>query len=234
MSPEQFESLKKRLRLFGLPKTYVNRVINELNDHIEDIVTTERQRGLTEVDARASAEEQIGAEDYLFHNIVRTARRGKALGRHPTLSFVVLPVLTFCLVPAFAIFLLTQVILPLLGPDDSTDKLYISVVTGGFWFVKYALPFLLAGIFCYVARMALCGYRWGTTAVLIGTLTNLLAYLNISFTPQRQIQLGLVLPPSMPVVRDNIFALLIPVFSLALFGAFYWLNGYLDDRRSHV
>lgn len=77
------DALRANLIARGLPARYVRRVVEELQDHQQDIVD---ERGMV------SAESRIGDPTVLAERIVAEFRASRFVGRHPALAFVVTPI----------------------------------------------------------------------------------------------------------------------------------------------
>src|SRR5882672_2136870 len=95
--PDQgwLEALRGDLARRGLPAGYVNRFLQALEDHIED-VSQEREESMrtdAEVAESVSAlEERLGGREKLADQAAAEYRRANFAGRHPVWTFVVAPV----------------------------------------------------------------------------------------------------------------------------------------------
>ena len=92
------EKLRRKLLLQGLPRGYVNRTVREFAEHRDDLETQARAEGLSEDTARIAAEQSLGDTEALAEAILKTNQRCYWWGRHPVVSFGLLPLpLIVCL-----------------------------------------------------------------------------------------------------------------------------------------
>ena len=80
------ESLRQQLQRQNLPRAYIDRLVEELSDHVLDT-----QLETTSMDAQ-NALERLGSTDQIAAAAHREFRRRTFAGRHPWLTFVALPV----------------------------------------------------------------------------------------------------------------------------------------------
>src|SRR4051812_12009576 len=85
------QKLENRLIALGLPATLRQRALQELSDHHQDLVDTALDDGFSKTEALKRADTSLGEPISLADQIVLAARRSSWCGRHPILSFGVLP-----------------------------------------------------------------------------------------------------------------------------------------------
>jgi hypothetical protein len=87
--PKWLEELQKQLARRRLPATYVARLMDELSDHVTDLL--EDQMSTDALESR-SVFERLGAPQDVARQAADEYRRRSFCGRHPILIFVVLPI----------------------------------------------------------------------------------------------------------------------------------------------
>ena len=80
------DQLRHKLQMQNLPPAYIDRLVEELSDHLLDI-----QSETTSMDAQ-NAQSHLGSTDQIAAAATREFRRRTFAGRHPWLTFVALPV----------------------------------------------------------------------------------------------------------------------------------------------
>jgi hypothetical protein len=98
------DRLRGDLRRRGLPRSYIERVVGEMDDHRADLVAEGRGLGLDADGAGLSAAERLGHPERLADLVVAQYRRRTFLGRHPAFTFLVAPVLCTLAGWAFTLF----------------------------------------------------------------------------------------------------------------------------------
>src|SRR3954452_7058489 len=98
------QQLERRLFELGCPPQKLRRKVRELADHHEDLKHAALEEGLSESDAEARADEQLGEPAGLAEQIVCVLRRSSWWGRHPIIGFCLLPLLA--LLPATGLCLM--------------------------------------------------------------------------------------------------------------------------------
>lgn len=175
------DGLRRRLLQNGLPAVYVMRATRELEEHREDLLDELREKGVVGLEAEQKVTERMGDFDDLAARLSNTMRRSTWCGRHPLLTFCVLPLITF--IAGFGLVLaMLATAADLAGWLEAKPKLtpsqWASVtgfVHGMRWSLFAAIPFG----FCWLARRTYCGYRWGLATCLIFSIHGLVNHLNV-------------------------------------------------------
>ena len=164
--------LGRKLLLQGLPRRYVARVVREFDEHRDDLEAEAQATGLSPESARSVARERLGDIDELAKELLATKRRCYWWGRHPLISFVLLPL------PLFVFLFLGFVILGAEATGvvawsehkDSLPEPNWAVIRLGFYAVLCMAVTTTAGLTCYLARRCYCGFKWAVTgcAVVFG------------------------------------------------------------------
>lgn len=92
------DQLTKNLQRRGLPQAYIDRLTDELADHIEDLIESRSIPMSKDAHNQRMVLGQIGSCDELATAAAGEFRRRSFFGRHPILTFVVAPIPTVMLV----------------------------------------------------------------------------------------------------------------------------------------
>lgn len=173
---DSIDGLRSRLLRSGLPAGYVVRAAQELEEHREDLFDELREEGVVGADAERTVSERMGSYDDLAKRLSRTMRRSNWWGRHPVVTFCVLPVLLF--VTGFAVVALTfGGIAESAGWWESKTMLtrrQWDWVSFGVQFTRWSLFTAIPFWFCWLARNAFCGYGWGLATCVVFSIHGLL------------------------------------------------------------
>ena len=172
--------LEGRLQGTGCPVRRVREQVQELADHHEDLRLAALAEGLDERTAAARADAQLGAPEALAEHLAAAWRQASWCGRHPWVSFCLLPPLAFLTlwwllsagltVLGFGLLLLRYGrsftpadLLAAFARDPDSFAEFYTVVKG----LNYlALALSVVG-FCQVARRSGAGFRWAWAVCLI-------------------------------------------------------------------
>lgn len=190
---ESLQILCNELRCRGLPRDYIERVGGELADHAADIAAELRDatelRDAAELGSAAELGNaaatsstsllratQLGDPLLLAHSITCEYQRRTFLGRHPWLTFAVLPVgamLTAWIATMLGMVLVVELMLAA-GRESPSDALRwtTAIVAGALALgMTYGMPVLLGWWSLRIACQITCRWSWAwlTTAVLVLT-----------------------------------------------------------------
>lgn len=178
---KSIDGLRRRLLRNGLPAAYVMRATRELEEHREDLFEELREEGVVGTAAELKVTERMGNFDDLATRLSNTMRRSNWCGRHPIMTFCVLPVLSF-----FTGFALVLAILAGLAdfagwlePKPKLTPGQWTWVTGFVHVLRWSLFAAIPFWFCWLARSTFCGYRWGLATCLVFSVHGLLHRLKI-------------------------------------------------------
>lgn len=104
------DEVQERLVKQNLPPSYVQRLIGELGDHLED---------LKEENVEVDAISRLGEPDQVANSAVGAYRRRSFIGRHPTAAFVVFAISP--VVPLYLVFLVGAMAIMMLRADRTLD-----------------------------------------------------------------------------------------------------------------
>jgi hypothetical protein len=243
------EEVRDQLADRKLPPFYVERLVEELSDHLtdfmEDPMSTDAKdlRGLTR---------HLGVPAELAATAASEFRKQRFSRRHPVMIFVVMPIATLALMWATTIFIFVLAAGALSWLNGGTGERFpewlvasMPVAACGIVLVPIALT---AALFCRVARRAAVGWKWPLGACLVLAIIGGAAIFDMKISP---IERGLihgtqfrnVNPPSPPSNGSLMFGFglnkyprpwQIVQFSvpLTICGCFIWRQASL--RRQHV
>jgi hypothetical protein len=96
VSPLLFDCLRKELAKRGLPRRYVERIVQELEDHQEDILEEPAAANVCSAPEEVPSWRRLGDPIQLAEAIAAEFRRATFAGRHPIFTYLAAPVpLTF-------------------------------------------------------------------------------------------------------------------------------------------
>jgi hypothetical protein len=187
----QFE---RRLVELGCPASRLREKVRELAEHYQDLKEAALEQGLTEAEAQAWAEAQLGDAVLLAENAVAMLRQASWWGRHPIIGFCLLPLLAFtpawvCCAGALTgtCWLLGRMFGPAYQIDDNTvramsanPEMFRSLVAPANEALTFSAILLAALVFCWLARRAAVGMKWMATACLLCALDGVVNYANIA------------------------------------------------------
>lgn len=89
--PQRFETLSETLLTAGIAPRHVQRYVRELEDHLDDLIAMQRQRGYDGDDAFERARALLGPDDELARAMTSSGRFRSLSARAPWLVFGILP-----------------------------------------------------------------------------------------------------------------------------------------------
>jgi hypothetical protein len=162
MFPPEFEDLRGRLRANGVPPRRVQRLVDELSDHLQLLATDLSGVGIPTSESLAEARIRIGDDDLLARRILADSRNVASARRHPAIWFGALPIPAACaclLVYGFAACNAARWFLELTG-RDSTSFSFAALVLPLHAFAAYALIPVVAAWSCVVAARGAVALAW--------------------------------------------------------------------------
>ena len=194
------EQLRLRLTELGCPIAHLRRLVQEVADHHEDLKQAALSEGLSEANAEARANVQLGDPLALAEHLMVALRRSSLWGRHFLIGFCVLPLLAVPVLWALLLFLGLSLEFALgygwdwkklnVAADNPVAFHHLAIAVHGADYVAIALATLL---FCWLARRSVVSVRWMLTSCVICSLYALFFWatikphhfaLGITWTPQ--------------------------------------------------
>lgn len=241
MMEHDFSKLTITLIRRGIPVRHACRLVGELADHAEDAENELRLMGRSPQEAAILAREKLGDFGLLADEISNSFARRTFWGRHPVVSFVVLPVLSFALIPIVPILTGKLLIrfLDLLkehgiGYDLHTVLLFCQ---NGFEAYKYLFAAVSAVCFIGIATRHACSMKWAAIATGILAIFGVLLVSVLTVGPPVRagahlsgtITLGFNLSDMLSLERILRFSLPMAMFTV-MYGNNVW-HGYILQTK---
>ena len=211
----QFE---RRLVELGCPAAKLRQEVRELADHHEDLVQAAKEEGLSEVDAAARADDQLGEPVTLAERAAAALRQSSWWGRHPFVAFFLLPPVAVFAAVCLALaldFLFSRLYFPpaifSVLADEPPDLKFLQFALVD---TSYAAIALTAMLFCVAANRSASGLRCALGATVACSLFSFFVSLHVE---PHTLAYGCNFPVTQP--RDWM-----PVILPLVVGAAAWLR----------
>jgi hypothetical protein len=212
VGPPWLEELREQVKQQGLPPQYVERLLQELSDHFQDIQGEKKGMDAEKVCIPGT---RMGEPGDLARFIGSEYRKQHLGQKHPVVMFAVMPVLLLLAIWA-GLMLVAYIIDSVLGEaagsvvDDFTKQL---ISYGVIW-----LPVALTTVvFCRATRHRRLNWRW---SLLTAAILAIFPGLTVSLTPSTLL-LGLF--PAITLVTS-----IQVVLPLAICGWYSWRGQWLQ------
>jgi len=196
--PDFIEPLRRRLLELSCPVARARRLVREVADHREDLKQAALSEGLSEGDAEARANAQLGDPLVLAEQTMAALRQSSWWGRHFVIGFAVFPLLVVLVL--WLSFLIIELSLGFaLGYGWDLKKLPTADNPVAIYHLRIAVACasyvaiaLVTFFFCWLARRAAVSFKWMVTACAIcalyalftkGTITPHSFQVGVSWTP---------------------------------------------------
>jgi hypothetical protein len=189
------EQLLAELQRHGLPRNYIQRLLDELDDHLADLqdernsdMNTARKPDLNQTDSKASEssspdivnlQDRLGDPTQLAAFAAKQYHNRSFFGRHPILTFLVMPLPLILLgmwVVVLAIFLLGHALDAFFPAawqgTDAYDSPFAEYIGGAlFFWLLLILPTLGTGLFlCRISRRNHLKWKWAILMCVVVSL----------------------------------------------------------------
>jgi hypothetical protein len=222
------DAIAAELRHHGLPSAEVNRLLQELDDHVTDLFTEQGGPMEGQLQRNEQIESRLGRPEDLAAAALANRRQTSVFGRHPILSFVVAPI-PLALVSWIGFLLSCFGSLKLAGyvlgekytiegravrDWPSTLVQAMSAVEIG---LRFLPPALAAALLCWCANRAAVGWRWTLTGTCLVALVAGVLVVQVTL-PAEAGQGSITLGLGFPILHwINLGQLLVPMSVAALF-----------------
>jgi hypothetical protein len=160
----------------------MQRMVREITDHREDLKQAAMEEGMQAIDAEARADAQLGEPVVLAEHLMASLRQSSWWGRHPIVSFFLLPLLgtpvlwaLLWIAGAEFTFLVGEA-----GMRAAADKPqmfgWIVLAVHGTNCIAIGL---IAILFCWLARRAALGFKWTLMACAMISVHALFCWIKI-------------------------------------------------------
>jgi hypothetical protein len=166
MVAQWLDRLHDALRQRGLPPAYSRRFMDEITEHLTDLMEEMRSMS-TEAQSVKTIEQRMGTQDELAIAAAREFRRSRFCGRHPWLAFIVAPAPLMIVV---LILYFLPVLLSVSFIEGETTSSSPTMVSAFVWFCRaaaYVPAAIVALVLCHLAVRSGRGWRWFVPACLI-------------------------------------------------------------------
>lgn len=235
--------LKYRLFRRGFPVRYIKRILHELKEHREDIVSEALYSGASLAQAETEADKRLGSLEALSDNFYLSMRDATFLGRHALLSSVFFP-LVFMLISFLILFSFGEIVLMItrtLGFDLGWGKDRVFSLKSMYeHFMNYTLYSCIAVACCVLYKKFLYEMKWGTISISLLAVLAFFTTISIERVLQERmypsssrvvVSIGIEFSPSMVGnlhYLENHIRFFLPLASFILF---YGLNYLIEKRR---
>jgi hypothetical protein len=181
------EALRADLHRQGLPADYIDRFVQELDDHIEDLILEQEANMHTEVretkaDLAEVVEGRLGSREELSHRAVSEYRRESFTSLHPVLMFLIAPIpavilcwaLFFplaCLAPEGLGFVMGYGLGLIHEPVTNWPPAFTWTVRHLHGLSAFIPPALVILLWCRLFRRSGRARRWGMASCLLIAMT---------------------------------------------------------------
>src|SRR6266487_2609205 len=174
------ERFRRRLVELGYPESRLRRDTQELADHHDDLRSAAKEEGISEVAAEARADQLLGEPAILAEQAAAALRGSSWWGRHPFVSFCILPPFAFVGILIVALILGMVVVGLFSGykPADLPTSYVLLLIMVTYYAAITTTPIL----FCWLARRSASGLKSALVACAICAFHNVFIFL--SLTPE--------------------------------------------------
>ena len=99
-----FDTLRSELLESGIAPRHIRRIVAELNDHLEDLMSESMAGGKTETEAKLAGLRRIGDQKLIAKQMLDTPEFRTWIYRYPKIARIYLPVAYALLLPAAPVF----------------------------------------------------------------------------------------------------------------------------------
>jgi hypothetical protein len=166
--------LERRLAELGWSAAQLRASVRELDEHYDDLLQEALEEGLPRADAEARATRQLGKPEDLAAQLSAVLRQSTWWGRHPVITFCLLPPVMMLLVVALGLGLETLTSRLYLTPEDLSSLAgdpaefeLMKAILQGTW---CGTIFLTSVLFWLLARRTGCRLKWALVACIACSL----------------------------------------------------------------
>jgi hypothetical protein len=222
--------LAKELRRHGLPSADVVRLLQEMDDHIEDLLAEQGGYMSEPAQLNEQIETRLGKPEVLAAAALANRRHASVFGRHPIFSFVVAPI-PLAILTWVAFLVLCFGLLRFVGwglgdryviegrAVRDWPRVLVHATSAMLIALRFLPPAVVAAVLCWCARRAGTSWRWTLTAISLVAMVAgaFVVQVKLPAEPgQGQLVLGLGLPVHQWM---NLIQFLVPI---AVGAAYLW------------
>jgi len=180
--PTTLTALRSRLSEIGCPAWRAGQIVREISEHREDLKRDALEEGMTVEAADAHAEENLGDVEKLVRQFAAVLRRRSWWGRHPILTFCVLPPIAI-LAWFFGIIVLVAWVTDLFGMAETfTRKIETDLALSRaiVYSIHYTAVVLVPALLCWLARRYAHEFNWALAGCALCSLHGLFHVLRLT------------------------------------------------------
>jgi hypothetical protein len=225
------EQFKRRLIELGCPMGRIRRNIQELADHHEDLKHDAMEEGFSEAAAEAHATERLGEPVALAERVAAVLRNSSWCGRHPVLSFCILPPLGILIIAALGLLLETVMARLYFSAEElnilANDERGMEFLRAILKLTYYGAVALTSILFCRLAWRSARGLRWALMACTFCLLHSYFFSLKIA---PHMFTMGYTFPSRV----QDVVATLIPLVVAVAAYAWQWRTRWILTSTPEV
>ncbi len=235
---KHYNQLAINLLRKGMSAGYVKRIVTELSEHRVDIIEGMADSGCSRQESEEIADRNIGNIDHLTNEIVQKMKASSFAGKHPLISFILLPLpaLIITLLAAFVTIFLTGNIIKFMGISYYNEPLRTALINA-FNLLSLSINSIPFIWFCIIGRKSHCDLKWVGVASLLfaflGYCLTISMELNAPIIGQNTSSLSLGFTTSQGMLSDNILRLLLPLSTFFLFYIYTAIIKYRSINSYH-
>lgn len=169
MQSVDFDRLRIRLLKGGVAPKFVRRTVQELHQHLDELITQEKAAGVSETEARAIAFGKLGNEDKLVSEALARKDIQSWSSRYTKSFYLVLPFLSYLLVMIGFIYFGVGAIAEMAEIDVKSEMqdVHIALAKALLFFIEYLITPLIAAAFAVLAMRRNIPMMWPLLGILI-------------------------------------------------------------------
>lgn len=169
MQSIDFNRLKIRLLRGGIAPKFVRRTIQELQQHLEELIAQEKSAGISETEARAIAFGKLGDEDKLVSEALARKEIRSWSSRYSKSFFSIFPFATYLLFMIGFVYFGIGAISDRAGIEVNGEmqSFYITLARVILFFVEYLITPMIAAAFAILAVKRNIPMLWPIVGIVI-------------------------------------------------------------------
>jgi len=173
--PATITELRRRLTEIGCPAKRTHQIVQEVSEHREDLKQEALEAGRGPEAADSFADSKLGHVETLVRQFTVALRRRSCWGRHPILTFCVLPpIVFFAWFPGIAALVMWGA--NLLGTGDAITRwflIHLELVKVVVYSVDYSAFIVVPALLCWLARRYVHDFKWALAGCTLSSLHGL-------------------------------------------------------------
>jgi hypothetical protein len=180
--PTIINALRARLSKIGCPARHARQFVQEVSEHREDLFQDALEVGMTAEAADAFADEKLGDIETLVLQFAAVLRRRSWWGRHPVLTFCVLPPIAI-FAWFFGVIVLVAWGTHLFGMAESLTRRIetgLALSRAIVYSIHYTAVVLVPALLCWLARGYAHDFKWALAGCALCSVHGLFHVLTLT------------------------------------------------------